>query len=291
MVFSASPIEHKTGIEAELIMKIATPICVFTLSVIWGSTHVLAGEEPAQAVQIQQSKGQNPLAGEDKCRKLLAGVVHLSDDDLRFRTAGGSVVFVDPVASPTNSLAIKTGMLKPDLVLVTHAHPDHYQPAVLQDCQKLNPASIVVLPDNLTNRATIKGISHLEPVKPGQACTLAGIHFQTVPAYFNEGKSHPKDKGWVGYVLKLDGVSYYVTGDTEPVPEMAKVKADVLFPLLFGCGGNLDNALKMVEMTQPRLVVPVHHSDQEEVIKKFLSRLPKGVQGAWYKDGELIFGR
>ena len=201
------------------------------------------------------------------------------------------MVFVDPVVGATNGLAFKTGMLKPDLVLVTHAHGDHYQPAVLLDCQKRNPAAIVVLPDNLTNRAAIKGISHLEPVKPGQSHTLAGIHFQTVPSYFNEGNSHPKNKGWVGYILKIDGTTYYVTGDTDPVPEMANVKADVLFPLLFGCGGNIDNALKMVEMTKPRLVVPVHHSGQEEVVKKFLGRLPEGVQGAWYKDGELVFGR
>ena len=69
---------------------------------------------------------------------------------------------------------------------------------------------------------------------------------------------------------------------------MTEIKADVLFPLLYGCGGNLDQALKMAELTKARVVVPVHTSDQEEMIKKYIAQLPKPVQGAYYKVGKLI---
>ena len=96
----------------------------------------------------------------------------------------------------------------------------------------------------------------------------------------------------MGYVLSLNKARYYITGDTEPLPEMAKVQADVLFPLLYGCGGNIDQAVKMVEISKARVVVPVHTTGsdglQEDIVKKYLAQLPKPVQGAYYKDTRLI---
>jgi L-ascorbate metabolism protein UlaG (beta-lactamase superfamily) len=199
-------------------------------------------------------------------------------------------VFVDPVAGPTNELVVKSGMLKPDLILITHGHPDHYVPALLREYQKLNPKAIVACPPDVAKRAAKKRVVNLEEVQPQQNYTMAGIHFQTVPACFLDGNSHPRTNGWVGYVLQLDGTRYYVTGDTQPLPEMAEIKADVLFPLLYGCGGNLDQAVKMSGLTKAHLVVPVHTVGQAEVIKKYLTQLPPGVQGAYYKDAEIIAG-
>ena len=78
-----------------------------------------------------------------------------------------------------------------------------------------------------------------------------------------------------------------MTGDTQALPEMAQVKADVVFPLLFGCGGNSDQALKMAALTGAQLVVPVHHGNQKETLKKFLARIPDNVQRACYVEGQL----
>jgi L-ascorbate metabolism protein UlaG (beta-lactamase superfamily) len=270
-------------------MKIPKPISVICLTVIWAGACPVSGGEAAQPVEIKQAKEQpSNLADAKAALKLLAGVVHLSDNDIRFRTAKGLNVFVDPVAGPTNELAVKSGMLKPDLILITHGHGDHYQPAVLRAYQELNPQAIVACPPDVAKRAAKKRVVNLEEIQPGQSYTKAGIQFQAVPACFLEGNSHPQTNGWVGYVLQLDGASYYVTGDTQPLPEMANLKVDVLFPLLYGCGGNLEQAVKMSELTQAHLVVPVHTSGQEAAINKYLARLPKGVQGAWYKNAELV---
>lgn len=69
---------------------------------------------------------------------------------------------------------------------------------------------------------------------------------------------------------------------------MANLKVDVLLPLLSGCGGNLEQAVKMAELTKALVVVPVHTSGQEGTIKKYLAQLPKGVYGAYYKDAKLV---
>lgn len=268
-------------------MNLLKPASAFGLILLLAGTIPVAAGDEGQAVK-KDAKSPPAGAAEGKlAAKLLQGVVHLSDDDVRFRTAGGVTVFVDPVSWPTDAAVVKSGMLKPDLILITHSHQDHFQPTILREYLNLNPKAILAGPPDVAKVARERGLVASE-IKPGQSYTMAGVKFSAVPACFLEGDSHPKANQWVGYVLELNGANYYVTGDTQPLPEMAKLKVDVLFPLLFGCGGNLEQAVKMATLCKPRLVVPVHTSDQEEVIKKYLAQLPKGAQGAYYKDAKLI---
>lgn len=264
------------------IPKSVTGYCFTAL--VAGTCLVIAGDPAPEA---QKNSSQPPAA--TSAADLLKGIVHFTDNDIRFRTAAGTVVFVDPVNGPADKLVARTGMLKPDLILITHSHADHFQPAVLQQYLKLNPDAVIAGPPDVARLASGKGLTVTE-IKPRRNYSLAGIDFSTVPACFLEGDSHPKAKGWVGYVLQLNGARYYVTGDTQPLAEMAGVKADVIFPLLYGCGGNMEQAEKMTALSQARVAVPVHTSNQEEVIKKYLAGLPKGVQGAYYRKAELISG-
>lgn len=236
----------------------------------------------SQALEPSAKKAEPP----SDAKELLKGFVHLSDDDIRFKTKSGVIVFVDPLAGPSAKLAVASGLVKPDLILITHPHGDHYQPGVLQEYVKLNPKVILAGPGEVVTLAKEKGIS-MQSIVPGQEYRFAGIEFNTLPAYFAEGDSHPKKNQWVGYVLHLDGTRYYVTGDTQPLPEMAGTKADVILPLLSGCGGNMDQALKMVELSQARIVIPVHHSDQVETLKRYIAKLPTGTQGAFFLGGKL----
>lgn len=260
--------------------KVITRSLLITLALAAGLVSALAGG--------MEKKDACPSAGAKADCKLLKGVVHLRDNDIRFARKGGGVVFVDPLAGPTDALAIKSGLVKPDLILITHPHDDHFQPAVLQEYMKANPQVVLAGPAEVVELAQEKGIAGMQVVTPNQAYQLAGFKFSTVPAYFEDKAwNHPQSGQWVGYVLSLNGARYYVTGDTQPLPEMAGTKADVIFPLLSGCGGNTEQALKMAALSGARLVVPVHHSGQVETIKKYVARLPQGVQSAYYLDGKL----
>jgi L-ascorbate metabolism protein UlaG (beta-lactamase superfamily) len=250
-------------------------------------THAFAQESGGNNGTVQTLK---PLENQ-ACPKLLKGMVHLTDNDIRFRTKKGIVVFVDPLVSPSKESVLKSGMIKPDLILITHSHNDHFSISKIREYLKLNPNVQIAGPEDVAQKLVEKGISVTE-VKPGESYNLAGISFRTVPAYFqNKDYGHPKENGWVGYLLKMDGANYYVTGDTEPLPEMKGLKVDVLLPLLWGCGGNLDQALKMAELTQPRMVVPVHHSQQLPSIEKYAAQLPAKVSYYYYLNGELYSGR
>jgi L-ascorbate metabolism protein UlaG (beta-lactamase superfamily) len=241
----------------------------------------------AQAGDTGKKDGCPSACAKTNC-KLLKGVVHLRDNDIRFARKGGGVVFVDPMAGPDDALAMKAGLVKPDLILITHPHDDHFQPAILLEYIKANPQVVLAGPAEVVKLAQGKGIAGMQVVTPNQTYTLAGFDFSTVPAYFEDKAwNHPKEGQWVGYVLQLNGARYYVTGDTQPLPEMAATKADVIFPLLSGCGGNTEQAIEMVRLSGARLVVPVHHGGQVETIKKYVARLPEGVQSAYYLDGKL----
>ena len=252
------------------------------------TTLVLAASLVTAQAGDEVKKDGCPSTGTKTDCKLLKGIVHLRDNDIRFARKGGGVVFVDPTSGPADALVVKSGLVRPDLILITHPHGDHFQPAVLLDYIKTNPQVVLAGPAEVVKLAQEKGIAGMQVVAPNQAYTLAGFEFSAVPAYFEKKEwNHPQSGQWVGYVLSLNGARYYVTGDTQALPEMAQVKADVVFPLLFGCGGNSDQALKMAALTGARLVVPVHHGDQKETLKKFLARIPENVQRAYYLDGKL----
>ena len=268
-------------------MKILKSASAVGLILLLAGTIPVAANDEGPAVNQGAKKPPAGAAEGKLAAKLLKGIVHLSDDDVRFRAADGVAVFVDPVSWPTDAAVVKSGMLKPDLILITHSHQDHFQPTILREYLNLNSKAILAGPPDVVKVAREKGLVASE-IKPGRSYTMAGVKFHAVPACFLEGDSHPKANQWVGYVLEFNGANYYVTGDTQPLPEMAKLQVDVLFPLLYGCGGNLEQAVKMAMVTKARLVVPVHAGDQEEVIKKYLAQLPKGAEGAYYKDTKVV---
>jgi L-ascorbate metabolism protein UlaG (beta-lactamase superfamily) len=251
---------------------------------------LLAAIVAAFQLEIAPAAPAPPRARPVDPARLLANVVHLSDNDVRFRTSGGISVFVDPMAGAPDLEARNVRLPDPNLILITHPHLDHYNVVVLRDYARRNPRLVVAGPGDVAAYAWASGVA-VTVVKPAQDYTLGGVSFHTVPAYYLEGTDHPRERGWVGYVLRLDGATYYVPGDTQPLPEMAEVKADVLFPSVFGCGSNIEQALEMVRLCAPRLVVPVQTSGHDDIVRAFLATLPHGVQGAYYADAKLIVTR
>lgn len=248
---------------------------------------------PSTSSDIEQALNKNDksqsleLWDNNVSSKWLNGIKHLTDNDVRFRTSDGINVFVDPVSFPTDELVIKSGIVKPDLILITHSHIDHLCLSVLREYLNLNPNAILVGPKDVAQILKSNGML-VSDIIPNKSYTMANIKFTTVPAYFLENKSHPKEKEWVGYVLHIDGMNYYITGDTQPFPEMKNLKVDALLPLLYGCGGNIDQTVVMIEMTQTHIVIPVHHSRKEGTIKQLANKIPEKVQCYYTLDGKWI---
>ena len=171
-----------------------------------------------------------------------------------------------------------------DIIFITHDHYDHYSE---EDIDKvINENAVIVIPEELLTKVLKKGINKnaIITVEPNQKYMVQGIKFETVPAYNTNKTFHPKENGWVGYVIEINGIKYYIAGDTDITEENKKVKCDVAFVPVGGTYTmDFKEAAQLVNQIQPKVVVPIHYGslvgtkqDAEEFIKLLHTNI-KGV--------------
>ena len=158
------------------------------------------------------------------------------------------VIYIDPwkVKKPKKS----------GLVLVSHCHFDHLSP---EDIEKVSGPGTVIL-------ATADCLGDLpkgaRAVKPGDRIELPGIVVEAVPAYNTNKTFHPKASGWVGFVIEAEGRRIYYPGDTDVIPEMDSIRADIV---LIPVGGTYTmtaaEAADAVNRIKPVVAVPIHYGD------------------------------
>ena len=206
---------------------------------------------------------------------LLDAVEWLGHSGFRIQ-AGKAAIYIDPYRV--------TDGPKADLILITHAHYDHFSP---QDVERLRkPATIVVAPAAVAERLAGNVIA----VRPGEVVEpLPGLDVRAVPAYNTskrdaEGRVfHPREAGCVGYELNVRGERLYHAGDTDVIPEMDQV-AGVDVALLPVSGVYVMTAQEAVEAArriQPRVAVPMHwgeHIGSLEDAEAFAQNAPVEVR-------------
>ena len=98
------------------------------------------------------------------------------------------------------------------------------------------------------------------PVRPGARYEVRGVTFETVPAYNLNKKFHPRANNWVGYVVTVDGLRFYVAGDTDDTPEARSVRCDAAF---LPAGGTYTmtarEAAALAACIRPQAAVPTHY--------------------------------
>jgi L-ascorbate metabolism protein UlaG (beta-lactamase superfamily) len=141
-----------------------------------------------------------------------------------------------------------------DVILVTHEHYDHCSP---EDIQKIQKASTVIV----TEANSAKKLSgDVRVVRPGDKLTVSGIPVEAVPAYNTNKSFHPKQNGWLGFILTVDGVKIYHAGDTDLIPEMDSIKADIaLLPVSGTYVMTAEEAVEAAKTIKPKLVIPMHY--------------------------------
>ena len=166
-------------------------------------------------------------------------------------------------APSAEALAVFTSLGQPDLILITHAHGDHFNAAVLgavagpRTALGVPQAVYDALPDTLKAKATI--------MANGDNSTLAGIDVQAVPAYNvtpERLRNHPEGSG-NGYILSLGGKRFYFAGDTEETPELKSLSnIDVAFlPMNLPFTQTPEAAAQWVKDFKPKTVYPYHFSN------------------------------
>lgn len=149
-----------------------------------------------------------------------------------------------------------------DIVFITHDHFDHYSE---EDIDKvINENTTIIIPKELLTKILRKGINKNEviTVESNKEYMVQGIKFETIPAYNTNKTFHPKENDWVGYIITLDGIRYYIAGDTDITEENRKVKCDVAFVPVGGTYTmDFKEAAQLINEIQPKIAVPIHYGN------------------------------
>ena len=221
---------------------------------------------------LQHTDAAAPYQASRAYRALqLPGTTNFTGDHLA--TTNGDVIF-HPIGhaslvmtwngktihcDPTNGAAAYQTFPRPDLILVTHDHGDHFSSTTLDAVR--GPNTILVVPGFIYSNSLSAAQKAIAVMLPnGASASLLGLTVEAVPAY---NSNHPLGRG-NGYVLTLGGRRIYLSGDTGNTAEMRSLpNIDVAFLCM-----NIPFTMTPAEATnavrafRPNVVYPYHYRDQ-----------------------------
>jgi L-ascorbate metabolism protein UlaG (beta-lactamase superfamily) len=147
-----------------------------------------------------------------------------------------------------------------DYILITHDHYDHFSP---EDIAKVScDKTVLIVPERMRNTADQVSdlVEKIDTVKPGLYCETAGLELETIPAYNILKPFHPKNAGWVGYILRIDGKRIYISGDTDDTKECKSVRCDIaLIPIGGTYTMDARKAAEFINTIRPEVAIPTHY--------------------------------
>ncbi|MCP5052967.1 MAG: MBL fold metallo-hydrolase [bacterium] len=205
---------------------------------------------------------------------ILKGVIHLNHASLKFER--DKTIYIDPFRLTTGETH------DADIIFLTHDHMDHFSPEDIKKVMKED--TVMVVPEKNAKKIRKKyRVKEVIGVLPFMEEEVEGIPYKTVPAYNLEKKYHKKKKNWMGFIITLDGTDYYIAGDTDFIPEMEDIKADVIFLPVGGtytC--DAEEAAKAANALKPKVAVPIHFGSivgTKEDAEAFVRKLDDGIEG------------
>ena len=183
---------------------------------------------------------------------MLTGIQCLGHSTIKINK-NSKIMYIDP-------FNIEEEKNDADIIFVTHSHYDHYSPKDIDKIKKED--TIIVITNDLYNEAKQSGFkeSKIVTVKPNQIFNVSNIIVTTVPAYNINKKFHPKENEWVGYILNIENIKYYIAGDTDITDENRKVECDVAFVPVGGTYTMTSKeAAELVNEIMPNIAIPIHY--------------------------------
>src|SRR5690606_33399035 len=205
-----------------------------------------------------------------------------------------TIVYVDPVGGKKAF----ENMPKPNIILVTDIHGDHFDVPTLETLYSKNVKIIVPnevaakLPETLKPNTSI--MSNGQNISMNSK-TMA-VTIEAIPMYnLREEALKFQEKGrGNGYVVTLGENRIYISGDTEDIPEMRNLKnIDIAFVCMnLPYTMPVERAASAVLDFKPQKVYPYHYRGTEGLsdVKHFKNLVNKGdntievVQLNWYPE-------
>lgn len=169
-----------------------------------------------------------------------------------FRIDSSFTIYFDPW---------KIKEIKPaDIIFISH---DHYDHCSTDDVRRLATDKTKIVAEKAAAQK-LKGIAQITSVEPGDEGDV-GVRYKAVPAYNTKPERqnfHPKDKRYVGFIVEIEGVKIYHPGDTDFIPEMRGLEADIaLIPVGGTYTMDWKEAVDAVNSMRVKIAVPMHWGD------------------------------
>ena len=167
-------------------------------------------------------------------------------------------------------------------IFVTHSHYDHLS---IEDIEKVrNEDTIFFVTPDCKEKLLDIGVSEkrIVCVAPNEIYKFGKIEVNVIAAYNIDKDYHPKENNWVGYLIKIQGVSYYIMGDTDQNEDNENIKCDVLFVPIGGTYTmDYKQAAEYTNLIKPKYVIPIHYNSivgKKEDSDKFAKLLDHRIQ-------------
>ncbi len=183
-------------------------------------------------------------------------------------------VYVDPFSK----LADYATLPKADVIVITHEHRDHLDPAAIE---KIRTEKTKVVLTGTGAKQLTGGIV----MKNNDVQIVEGVTIEAVSAYNIVHKRdtgepfHPRGAG-NGYLMTFGDKRVYVAGDTENIPEMADFKnIDIAFlPMNLPYTMTPEMAAVAAKIIQPKILYPYHYGSTDTSLLSALLKDQKGIE-------------
>ncbi|MDE2730736.1 MAG: metal-dependent hydrolase [Bacteroidota bacterium] len=178
-------------------------------------------------------------------------------------TAGHKLLF-DPFLSgnPHAAGVVSAADLHPDVILLTHAHGDHWGDTLEIARQS---GALIVANFEITSYAQRNGHDRVQPMNTGGSWNFPwGRLTQTYARHSSSFPDGTYGGNPNGYLLCAEGRWIYNTGDTSPFTEMAWIGEDFAVDLALMPIGDCftmgpEGAVRATKLIRPKLTVPLHY--------------------------------
>ncbi len=172
-------------------------------------------------------------------------------------TFADQAIYIDPVGGA----ALYADLPAPTLILITHAHDDHFDQFTLEALAADAP---IITNGQVLPRLPAVLKANASALANGESVEINSIPIEAIAAYNvteNRLRYHPEGVG-NGYLITIGDSRVYIAGDTEPTPEMLALEdIDLAFlPMNLPFTMSQEQAAEAINAFQPKIVYPYHYS-------------------------------